>query len=289
MGLITSLASILGDRADTRVAYMSLAELNSDGSPIAGNIKSFQYFPESISDSRSVDWNEKKVVGGSHPIYQWTSGNARTISFQSIFTCDVAPPTNPNGNPLSAASQLQDIGATVSTFAKNPVASAIGTLKGATSDPYTTNIPAAIAWLRAKTYPLYKNNVAQAPPKLLLVMPNSGIVSQVNAKFVDSVPVVMVNCNVVYESFFRTGYPRVVTVDLEFVEIVQLGSANWGFVSRDTVNQLWYGKYTLYNNNFVNSAIAPTKAPTTSLLNGQNPSVNTTTPIPGGFNPSSLA
>lgn len=44
--------------------------------------------PASIEDSKSSNWNEQSIPGQSHPIYQWVSGGARTISFEALVTKD---------------------------------------------------------------------------------------------------------------------------------------------------------------------------------------------------------
>jgi hypothetical protein len=319
MSVFSSVSSVLGTREDNRVSSMSILEIDARGNMDHKSKKSFQYFPETITDSRSVNWIEKNVVGGSHPIYQWTYGSARTISFEVVFTNEIAPPIPTNGGLLSVASSLESAGAAASSIAKNPLGTAISMAKGAGANPYSVNIPAALAWLRAKTYPLYgppqsvnttgassipqnigtagataglssaqsgmgpavgnsaKNAgsiIANAPPKLLLVMPNSGIASLAYGKIVDSVSCIMTSCNVTYEAFFRTGHPRIVTVSLEFAEIVQTGQHNWGFVSRDSINSL-SSAYTYVNPQFESSTTASSSKNSTLGNVAANFGVNT--------------
>lgn len=313
MSLISSLSSVLGTKEDNRVGAMSLYELDSAGTIITDTFRSFQYFPETINDSRSVNWIEKNVVGGSHPIYQWTYGSARTIEFEVVFTNEVAPP--PASSAPSNASTLEGAGTFVSSLAKNPVGTILSVATNSSSYPnYSVDIPSAIAWLRAKTYPSYRqptkstasstpavsglsqifalegiteqpapqpkstvgnagNGVANAPPKLLLVMPNSGVVSQAYGSIVDSIPCIMTTCNITYEAFFRTGSPRIVTVSLGFAEIIQTGNKNWKFVDRYDIQDN-YPDYKYQNTNFEKAQtkyISPGKiAPNTNLFIAPN-------------------
>lgn len=52
--------------------------LSSDGS---GEYFILPFFPESVSDSKSVNWNNIELPGASHPIYQYVNSGERTISF----------------------------------------------------------------------------------------------------------------------------------------------------------------------------------------------------------------
>src|SRR3990172_6961093 len=48
-----------------------------------------QYFPESLSDSRAVNYETKEIPGGSHPLYQWVAGGERQLSFTAVFTQEI--------------------------------------------------------------------------------------------------------------------------------------------------------------------------------------------------------
>ena len=163
-----------------------------------------QYWPETLTDSRQSEWNPRSIPGGSHPIYQWTQGGERRISFTAVFTTDTKPTdeaagssdiySDANGNPLSG-------------------------IKKGTRD---MDIRAAISWLRYFTYPFYapgEDLRVFEPPKMILVMPNSGIAHN-GASYIVGV---LTGCDVTYEAWFPSGVPRIAEVQLELAETVQYG------------------------------------------------------------------
>jgi len=182
----------------------------------------FQYWPESIQDSRGSEWSPRNIPGGSHPIYQWTHGGERRVSFTAIFTTDTAP----DNYVREAAANIQsDIeGGTLvagQLQSADPYADQsdrlLGGIQRGTRD---LDIRSAIAWLRWFTYPTYSLGSeprAYEPAKSLLVLPGSGIAH--NGR--DSILTVMTQCDVTYEAFFPNGFPRIVEVQLEFAEVVQ--------------------------------------------------------------------
>lgn len=261
MGFLSSLSSVLGTREDRRTASCALVDMDDDGSADVSSRIAFQYFPETITDSYSAEWVQKNIIGGSHPIYQWIHGNARSISFEAVFSAD-APPKGydsigSNGPLASAASAISDVGAVVGEISKNPLGTAISLAKNAAGGgKESIDIAGAIAWLKSKLYPDYQNGIALPPPKMLLILPNSGIVSQVSVDTtsagadvaVDSIPVIMLSCNVTYEAFFRSGSPRVANVALEFAETIQIGTNNWNYVSRSDIAKIYQpGGTRIYN------------------------------------------
>ncbi len=189
-----------------------------------GKYQSFQYYPETISDNRSVSLEDKYALGGSHPIYQWTRGSAREIAFDAVFTSDY-----PNPGPSGSASQNKL--ETIRSFVKSPMYATYSQLvseETRATEKHQVNIVEAIKWLRQFTYPKYSNEVASAPRKLLLNLPNSGI--NHFGSNADTLVVLMTRCDVVYEAFFANGVPRIATVSLQFVETIQHGS-NWKYQS----------------------------------------------------------
>lgn len=161
-----------------------------------------QYWPESLSDNRGAEWNPRMVPGGSHPIYQWTHGGERRLSFQAIFTTDTAPPEEVSGR-------------------EDPYAD-MDVLSGVQKGTRDLDIRAALNWLRYYTYPMYGRGAdyrAFEPPKVILVFPNSGLGHDGS----DYIIAVMTTCDVTYEAWFPNGVPRVVEVSLEFAEVVQHG------------------------------------------------------------------
>ena len=172
----------------------------------------FQYWPESLNDSRGSEWNPRSIPGGSHPIYQWTQGGERRLSFTAVFTRDHEPP------PEKEAGGLAGIVGTV-TGALETAAQAVG-LGGPEGDRIR-NVPieSAIRWLRYFTYPYYDDDDLRVfePPKVLLVLPGS----KLNINGDDDVMCVMTSCDITYEAWFPGGTPRIVEVSLEFAEVVQ--------------------------------------------------------------------
>ncbi len=244
MSLVSSLSSIIGATDQTKPVSAILAKVSStDNSKIVEQVP-FQYFPETISDNRSVEYATKTPIGSSHPIYQWVGGSPRIISFQAILTADLMPPVSqtPEGRLLQAGEAL-------SNLVKNPVAtvgSALASTFSSKVDPtmkkYNLDIARMIAWFRSMTYADYDGAKVDPPPKLILYLPNSGITSGVKIGGIsiqDSVTCLMMNCNVTYEAFFRNGVPRVVVVDLEFAELIQVGKAFWNYTSRSSIDAFW--------------------------------------------------
>lgn len=211
----TRLASVLIGAMDTAPGE-TVPWANDFGDAPTGDLSTFdgfetarntylglQYWPESISDSRGSEWSPRNIPGGSHPIYQWTHGGERRISFTAVFSTDTAPPDETSGR--------DDPYADISQFA--------GIRKG-TRD---MDIRAAINWLRYFTYPRYGTGAdlrAYEPPKCILVMPNMGMGHDGS----DYIVAVMSQCDVTYEACFPNGVPRLCEVSLEFAETVQYGN-----------------------------------------------------------------
>jgi len=173
----------------------------------------FQYWPESLTDSRPSEWNPRNIPGGSHPIYQWTHGGERRLSFTAVFTRDHEPPPREKAGGIGGA-----IGAVVS--AVESAASFVG-LGGPEADPMR-NVPieAAIHWLRYFTYPYYIQDDLRVfePPKCILVLPGTNLGHKIDEH---DIVCVMTTCDVTYEAWFPSGRPRIVEISLEFAETVQ--------------------------------------------------------------------
>jgi hypothetical protein len=236
MSIASSIASI--STSDRLHAGAYLAELDQNDKQKPNAFRAFQHYPDSIQDSRSTAYQEKNVIGSSHPLYQWVHGSGRTISFEAIFTSDF------NGNTLSGGQSgldsFQKAADSVSSIAKNPVIGAASAISP--NGQKGMDVAAAIAWLRAKTYPLYQAGRVQAPPKLLLWLENSGLTSFTGGFHLDIIPVVMTECNVHYEAFFRNGRPRIAVVSLAFAEIIQVGKS-WGYANRSDLDGYWGSGY----------------------------------------------
>jgi len=232
MSIIKSLASMVQPAEDKRSAGLSIYDVLDAGSAIKLQGLSLQYFPESISMDRAVDYATKHPIGGSHPLYQWIHGSERTLSFDAIFTAEVDAWKNQD---TSIVSTVEDIGNKIGSFLKNPLTSALSLGRSDDHGPTHVDVASAVSWLMSKTYPLYEKKMSvKPPPKLAIYMPNSGIQTYINGLPIDDTfYCLMTRCSPKYVSFFRSGAPRVVEIGLSFVEIVQVGN-KWGFVSRDT-------------------------------------------------------
>jgi hypothetical protein len=185
----------------------------------------FQYFPDTINDSKAVNYQQKEIAGGSLPLYQWIAGGERLITFTAIFTSDVDLVT------AEAPTGL--------------IAKAVGTagqgirerLQSAGESRRNVDIRSAIVWLRRYMFPTYVKDesngtkvgvpLTYAPSKLMLVMPGSGIGlaggESAATTSMDAVLCVMTQCDVTYEKFFPSGLPRIASVSLGFAQIPQLG------------------------------------------------------------------
>lgn len=239
MGVAASLASVLGI-SDTAVPVTAgIAELDKKTHrEVNGTLQAFQYFPETISDTKAADWVRKNVPGGSHPILSFINGGERTISFSIVFTQEENP------EEVSTLSSL--------------LTGKFELFKDSTRKDTEKNIAGAISYLRAFTYPDYIQNVSKPPPFAIVYLPNSGITSQ--AGFADSIVGAMMQCDVTYEKFHRNGAPRYVAMQLSFIEVVQT-SQHWQFVGRKELKlQLAANGQKEYHRNMIgNKESSPAK------------------------------
>ena len=163
----------------------------------------FQYWPESLQDSRASEWNPMNIPGGSHPIYQWTHGGERNLSLTAVFTTD----TDPGAEAL---------------LNKDPYREARSApLNGLVLGERDVDLTSVVSWLRWFTYPAYEadSNKVYEPAKCLLVMPNTRLAH--NGQ--DYITCVMTQCDVTYQAWFVNGFPRIIEVSLAFAEVVQSG------------------------------------------------------------------
>jgi len=220
MGIASSLASVLGLSDSAMPVTAGISELDKKSNrEVPSSLQAFQYFPETISDTKAADWVRKNVPGGSHPIMSFINGGERTVSFTVIFTQEENP------EEVSTVASL--------------LSGKFELFKPSNRKDTEKNIPGAISYLRSFTYPDYVQDVAKSPPFAIVYLPNSGITSQQG--FEDSIVGAMVQCDVTYEKFHRNGSPRYVAMQLSFVEVVQT-SANWRFVGREDLRAQFAGR-----------------------------------------------
>jgi len=229
MPSLTSLTKSVLNQVSQQACDAYLIELDSEGRPVAANTDTsdaasagrqrdptfaFQYFPETVSDSKAVNYQSKEIPGGSLPLHQWISGGERTLSFTAIFTTDVDldSASSPGGLGTGNGSDIQ------------------ARLKAAGVERRNIDIRAAVGLLRRFMYPSYLGSVATegqltvAPPMLRLVLTNSGLgIAGASASAIDSVRCFMTQCDVNWEAWFPSGPPRIATVQLSFLETAQFG------------------------------------------------------------------
>lgn len=236
MSAIGSLGSMIKTLTESSPITASIAPLDKNGDEIADDEKAFQYYPETINDTRGVNWVAKHIPGGSHPIYQFISGTDRNISFSTVFTSDE---NQDSGDIFDKISQGFSLG--------NLITSIQSTITGKTypKSKYTVDVAAALSWLRSFTYPTYSTDgYAKAPPFLRLYLPNSGITGQLGGKPTpSSIDVIMTQCDIVYEAFYRQGYPRIAVVNLAFNEVIQ-AVPGWRFVDREMYDKTFNWRET---------------------------------------------
>ena len=209
---LTSLQASLFTKTNERKASASITSLRADGSVDGGALR-FQYWPDTISDTKSINWNPRDIPGGSLPIYQWINSGERLISFSAMFTCDMdIQGSEKKESNINLVQRLAGVGAQ----ARN------------------VDIRAAVAWLRRFQLPTFGKPadsavgvpIAFAPPRLILSLPKTGIgltggLTPTSASQPDEILAVMTTCDVAYEAFFPSGLPRVATVSLAFAQIAQ--------------------------------------------------------------------
>lgn len=249
---------LLGGR-DERRSEIALIDLDERTDAVKSErYKILQYFPETITDNKAVNWVPKEIPGGSLPLYQWVSSGERQISFTAKFSCDVdygadllkiTRPTDQIPNiALGGVVTTKDLFrvAFSGVQASPPLANVrFERLKAVGEDWRNPNIAAALIWLRGFMMPRYGTSQAQtygalgiastsgigtnltfAPRKLLLVIPGTGIglYGGVSASTdVDRVRCIMVGCDITLEALFPSGVPRYATVDLRFNQVAQFG------------------------------------------------------------------
>lgn len=195
-----------------------------------GNGIKFQFWPESMTDSRAVEWNPRNIPGGSHPIYQWTSSGERKLAFTAVFARD----TEQVVDPVSAAKTRTGIlGEIPIVGALDSLLSKVG-LGPPAGDPFRDPpLDAVVNWLRWFTYPRYSKDDlrAIAPAKCFLATEGHFIGHDGSSHII----CLMTGCEVTYEAWFPNGSLRIIEVALEFAETVQTANGV-KFHSRDDMN-----------------------------------------------------
>ena len=172
----------------------------------------FQYWPETLSFTGGIEWAEKPVFGGTHPLYQWVRTNGRQISFEAIFTTDSALEASVGGGLLSVSPEKN---------IRNP------------------SLKDVLRCLQYARLPRYEGDLTVSPPPMiLLVFPGAPVgfarISKPSKAAENSIPCVMTQCDIEHQAFFPHGELRMFRASFTFNEIVQWETTQ--FVSRDTIS-----------------------------------------------------
>jgi len=206
-----SLGNIDLFRLSSRKSAIKLQRLNPENDKPDGSALALQYWPESMSDSASVNYVKKNIPGGSLPLYQWINNGERAVTFQALFTTDVD----------------------VTKWASTQPASDVDTgylaeLKSKGLSSRNIDVRSALIWLRSFRMPIYKPDGSYLPPaKAVLTIPGSrfgmwsGDVGTGDDP--DSIYCVMTQCEIEIRASFPNGVPRIAAVQLGFEEIAQVG------------------------------------------------------------------
>lgn len=190
-----SLSRSLVSKQNEKKGSVILIPLTAEGEPTVNGFV-LQYFPETVTDSLSVNYQAKDIPGAGGPLYQYVNTGARTLTFVATFTSDL------------------DLGSESGRDA-------------ATGDHYRRNVDirTAVAGLRRYMLPAYSGGIVYPPQKLFLYIPNSGIgmAGGGSSGNPDTVICIMTQCDVTWEAYFPSGHPRVASVSLQFTQISQKG------------------------------------------------------------------
>jgi len=212
-------------------AYLIPLNIFNGDEPMVGSQRSFQYFPASVADSQHTNYQTKVIPGLSHPLYQWTSGAARTVSFEAIFSRDRTYTESEQQavDLTSGGSRDALVGSYLNAVRISFGASGVAS----NADPRNVDIPSAVAWLRSFLLPEYSTDGSgtfsgtperpRPPLKLILGLPGMRLNWGVPTLPPSEIYVIMTGCEVAYEGFFHDGTPRMAKVALVFAEIIQVG------------------------------------------------------------------
>jgi len=245
MPTLGTLAAGIKSVAAVRRSEVYLTELDGDDLPlVAGGAtpqwRKLQYFPESFSDTKQVNYQTKDVPGGSVPLRQYTSSGDRIISFRAEFTTDVdhlveqqsvdfdGPSAESFGDMTLAIGRRRRL-----VTLGGAILAAHTRLKAAGAQERNPFIPGALIWLRRFMFPRYGENaeigvpITKPPHKILL-----HIVGTEFERFGGDggfsvggggVLCVMTQCDITVTALFPSGNIRCATVDLSFAEVAQRG------------------------------------------------------------------
>lgn len=183
----------------------------------------FQFWPQQVQDNYTPNYATKTIPGASHPLYQWTGGSGRDISFTANFITELREDAGLDKldeadfrTRLSASSASSGYD-TSAPFRATASPTGIGPL-ALPSSRYTVNVAAAIAALQRYLYPEIKTSGVKPPRKLILVLPGTRLGRK---KGSDGILCILRSASVTMESFFPNGEIRAASVSLRFSETIQ--------------------------------------------------------------------
>lgn len=169
--------------------------------------RSFQYWPESISDTIDVGWNFKDIPGASHALAQWSGNAGRTITFEIQLHRFM--------KPVASRSVFEKI---LDPIELNTPSSEY--LRD--NRPYNVDVAAEVKYLRAFCYPSFKDlegyRTSYPPVIGMLSVPGHRLSDTDEG---DVIYVIMTGCDVTYLLAFPDGTPRRASVSLTFRQVIQ--------------------------------------------------------------------
>ncbi len=221
-----NVSAIIGP-GEARSAYLfpsNVEKARGGAADLDDELFVFQYWPETVEDSYNPEYATKQIPGGSHPLYQWTGGSGRDITFTAQFTSEIDASRNvgsPSGQDVRFAALQPGL-------------------------RYTVDVRAALNRIRSYMRGSYRNataggagggvnSLARPPKKLFLVLEGSGI-----GGTRDDILCILRSAPITHEAFFPNGRVRIAQVSMTFSEIVQIDEgdeAQIQFIGREVFEQ----------------------------------------------------
>lgn len=150
------------------------------------------FFPESLSDTKAVNWDSMELPGGSHPLYQFVSGGERTFSFVAKLLRETKPISGYNNidGPIDRRS------------------------------PFNIDINKAVRFLRSCMYPRYEKSTVRSAPICKVKIGGTNFDKKSNGL----INCFMTQCDVEVTKWWDDAKttPRVAEVSLAFTEIINV-------------------------------------------------------------------
>lgn len=153
----------------------SLFKISTEGTVEQNQLGILLLNPTTWQESKSVNWASHNVPGQSDPIKQFTSGGARTVTFDALVTKDTSD-LGKNQSQLFSNIISKGINA-VSSIASNffdvsvpPLQDVFNTLLGNNAFDNPLDISEHLNYFRSLAYPTYDQNgeLTSSPPLLAL-------------------------------------------------------------------------------------------------------------------------